>query len=202
MNPAMSTSPAVRAEAQRNRILCAALKCFIEHGFHAASMANIADTAQMSAGLMYRYFENKSAIVQAIVARQLQEGRAQIEQLRTSADLAASILQTYRLWLARDPSVMNPALYLEMSAEATRDPQIAAVLRESDAAILQDLQAWMARARDDGGLGLAPDVAARRAHLLMQVWSGLAVSAARHPEQDPAVMQAVIENFVARLVLP
>jgi AcrR family transcriptional regulator len=202
MNPAMSTSPAVRAEAQRNRILCAALKCFIEHGFHAASMANIADTAQMSAGLMYRYFENKSAIVQAIVARQLQEGRAQIEQLRTSADLAASILQTYRSWLARDPSVMNPALYLEMSAEATRDPQIAAVLRESDAAILQDLQAWMARARDDGGLGLAPDVAARRAHLLMQVWSGLAVSAARHPEQDPAVMQAVIENFVARLVLP
>jgi AcrR family transcriptional regulator len=202
MNPAMATNPAVRAEAQRNRILCAALKCFIEHGFHAASMANIADTAQMSAGLMYRYFENKSAIVQAIVARQLQEGRAQIEQLRTSADLAASILQTYRLWLARDPSVMNPALYLEMSAEATRDPQIAAVLRESDAAILQDLQAWMARARDDGGLGLAPDVAARRAHLLMQVWSGLAVSAARHPEQDPAVMQAVIENFVGRLVLP
>jgi AcrR family transcriptional regulator len=202
MNAATGTSPAVRAEAQRNRILCAALKCFIEHGFHAASMANIADTAQMSAGLMYRYFENKSAIVQAIVARQLQEGRAQIEQLRTSADLAASILQTYRLWLARDPTVMNPALYLEMSAEATRDPQIAAVLRESDAAILQDLQAWMARARDDGGLGLAPEVAARRAHLLMQVWSGLAVSAARHPEQDPAVMQAVIENFVGRLVLP
>jgi AcrR family transcriptional regulator len=202
MNAAAGTSPAVRAEAQRNRILCAALKCFIEHGFHAASMANIADTAQMSAGLMYRYFENKSAIVQAIVARQLQEGRAQIEQLRTSADLAASILQTYRLWLARDPTVMNPALYLEMSAEATRDPQIAAVLRESDAAILQDLQAWMARARDDGGLGLAPEVAARRAHLLMQVWSGLAVSAARHPEQDPAVMQAVIENFVGRLVLP
>jgi AcrR family transcriptional regulator len=202
MNAATGTSPAVRAEAQRNRILCAALKCFIEHGFHAASMANIADTAQMSAGLMYRYFENKSAIVQAIVARQLQEGRAQIEQLRTSADLAASILQTYRLWLARDPAVMNPALYLEMSAEATRDPQIAAVLRESDAAILQDLQAWMARARDDGGLGLAPDVAARRAHLLMQVWSGLAVSAARHPGQDPAVMQAVIENFVGRLVLP
>jgi AcrR family transcriptional regulator len=202
MNAATGTSPAVRAEAQRNRILCAALKCFIEHGFHAASMANIADTAQMSAGLMYRYFENKSAIVQAIVARQLQEGRAQIEQLRTSADLAASILQTYRLWLARDPSVMNPALYLEMSAEATRDPQIAAVLRESDQAIFDDLQSWMARARDDGGLGLAPEVAARRAHLLMQVWSGLAVSAARHPEQDPAVMQAVIENFVGRLVLP
>ena len=55
-----------RAEVQRERILCAAQKCFIEHGFHAASMANIAAAAQMSAGLMYRYFENKSAIVRAI----------------------------------------------------------------------------------------------------------------------------------------
>jgi AcrR family transcriptional regulator len=202
VNAAIGSSPASRAEAQRDRILCAALKCFIEHGFHAASMANIAETAQMSAGLMYRYFDNKSAIVSAIVARQLQEGRAQIEQLRTSADLAASILQTYRLWLARDPSVMSPALHLEMSAAATRDPQLAAVLQESDARIFDDLQGWMARSRDDGGLGLPPDIAARRAHLLMQVWSGLAVSAARHPEQDPAVMQAVIDNFVARLVLP
>ena len=64
-----------RAEAQRERILCAAQKCFIEHGFHAASMANIAETAQMSAGLMYRYFENKNAIVLAIVQRQLDEKR-------------------------------------------------------------------------------------------------------------------------------
>ncbi|MGB7904177.1 MAG: TetR/AcrR family transcriptional regulator [Steroidobacteraceae bacterium] len=191
-----------RAEVQRERILCAAQKCFIEHGFHAASMANIAAAAQMSAGLMYRYFENKSAIVKAIVERQLQDGRAQIEQLHTSADLVASILQTYRLWLTRDPSVMNPALYLEMSAEATRDPQIAAALQESDERIYEALQAWMARGRDDRGLGLPPDVASRRTHLLMQVWNGLAVSAVRRPNQDPAAMRDVIEQFVNRLVTP
>ena len=61
-----------RAELQRGRILDAAQKCFIEHGFHAASMASIADTAGMSAGLIYRYFENKSAIILAIVQRQLE----------------------------------------------------------------------------------------------------------------------------------
>ncbi len=63
MNVGGGPAPRPRAEAQRDRILCAALKCFIEHGFHAASMANIAETAQMSAGLMYRYFDNKNAIV-------------------------------------------------------------------------------------------------------------------------------------------
>jgi AcrR family transcriptional regulator len=191
-----------RAEVQRERILCAAQKCFIEHGFHAASMANIADAAQMSAGLMYRYFENKSAIVRAIVERQLQDGRKQIEQLRTSADLAESILHTYSLWLVRDPSVMNPALYLEMSAAATRDPQIAAALQDSDERIFEALRAWMERGRDDRGLGLPPEIASPRARLLMQVWSGLAVSAVRHPNQDPAAMREVIEKFVSRLVTP
>jgi len=191
-----------RAEVQRERILCAAQKCFIEYGFHAASMANIADAAQMSAGLMYRYFENKSAIVRAIVERQLQDGRTQIEHLRTSADLAASILHTYTLWLARDPSVMNPALYLEMSAAATRDPQIAAALQDSDERIFEALRAWMARDREDGGLGLPPEIASPRTRLLMQVWSGLAVSAVRHPNQDPAAMRDVIEKFVSRLVTP
>ena len=34
-----------RAAAQRTRILQAAQKCFVEHGFHAASMATIAQTA-------------------------------------------------------------------------------------------------------------------------------------------------------------
>ena len=53
MNAQAGPGSSSRADAQRDRILCAALKCFIEHGFHAASMASIADTAQMSAGLMY-----------------------------------------------------------------------------------------------------------------------------------------------------
>ena len=42
-----------RARAQRERILRAAKRCFVEHGFHAASIADIARTAEMSAGLIY-----------------------------------------------------------------------------------------------------------------------------------------------------
>jgi len=58
-----------RASAQRDRILAAAKQCFIEHGFHAASMASIAEAADISAGLIYRYFDNKNAIILAIIER-------------------------------------------------------------------------------------------------------------------------------------
>ena len=119
---ARTTTDTPRAEAQRERILCAAQRCFIECGFHAASMASIAETAQMSAGLMYRYFENKSAIVLAIIERQLHEGRTQIAQLHSSSELAASlydvILSALTAWMnrARD----DGGLGLPPEAVATR----------------------------------------------------------------------------------
>jgi len=191
-----------RAGAQRERILCAAQRCFIDSGFHAASMASIADTAQMSAGLMYRYFENKSAIVLAIIERQLQEGRTQIAQLRSSSELADALLDVFTRWQARDPGVVNAALFLEMSAAATRDPQIAAALRRSDALILSDLAAWMNRARDDGGLGLPPETVATRALLLECFIRGLAVTAVRQPDMDARTIKDSIDNVVDRLLSP
>lgn len=199
---ARTTKDTPRAEAQRERILCAAQRCFIEYGFHAASMASIAETAQMSAGLMYRYFENKSAIVLAIIERELQEGRSQIAQLRSSSELVAALLDVFTRWQARDPGAMSVALFLEMSAEATRDPQIAAALRRSDALILSDLGAWMNRAREDGGLGLPPDTVATRAFLLECFIRGLAVTAVRHPDIDAATVRDSIESVVSRLLSP
>jgi AcrR family transcriptional regulator len=191
-----------RAGAQRERILCAAQRCFIDSGFHAASMASIADTAQMSAGLMYRYFENKSAIVLAIIERQLQEGRTQIAQLRSSSELADALLDVFTRWQAGDPGVVNAALFLEMSAEASRDPQIAAALRRSDTLIQSDLASWMIRARDDGGLGLPPETVATRALLLECFIRGLAVTAVRQPDMDARTIKDSIDNVVDRLLSP
>ena len=197
---ARTTKDTPRAEAQRERILCAAQRCFIEYGFHAASMASIAATAQMSAGLMYRYFENKSAIVLAIIERELQEGRSQIAQLRSSSELVAALLDVFTRWQARDPGAMSVALFLEMSAEATRDPQIAAALRRSDALILSDLGAWMNRAREDGGLGLPPETVATRAFLLECFIRGLAVTAVRHPDIDAGTVRDSIDSVVSQLL--
>ena len=191
-----------RAEAQRERILCAAQRCFIEYGFHAASMASIAETAGMSPGLMYRYVENKSAIVLAIIERELQEGRTQIAQLRSSSELAAALFDVFTRWQARDPGVMNAALFLEMSAEATRDPQIAAALHNSDTLILSDLAGWMNRAREDGGLGLPPETVATRAFLLECFIRGLAVTAVRQPGIAAGTIKDSIDSVVSRLLSP
>lgn len=177
-----------RSQAQRERILAAAQACFVERGFHAASMANIAETADMSAGLIYRYFESKSAIILAIIERQLNVARSKIAQLSGSTDLVAAIVESHAADQRRDPEAMNSALFLEMSAEATRDPQIGAALAAFDATIRTGLADWLARSPAQGGHGLPAEVAGARALMLVCLIEGLKVREAREPQLDPALV--------------
>lgn len=189
-----------RADVQRDRILCAALKCFVEHGFHAASMASIAENAQMSPGLIYRYFENKNAIVLAIVQRQLEEKRAMIRQLQSSRQFVDGLLGAFEEWRAQPRNAMSVALMLEMSAEATRNPQIAEALRESDRIARKEFEDWLQRPREQGGVGLPAERASSRSLGLRFVVDGLAVRAAREPDLDRAELRATLEEMVRSLI--
>ena len=183
-----------RVEAQRKRILDAAQQCFIEHGFHGASMANIAETAGMSAGLIYRYFENKSAIILAIVEEQLVLLREEIS-LKDKPDLPQLMADNYARTCGAQRG-MNAALLLEISAEATRDPQIAQALDDYDAAVRQALCEWLSRNRKQGGQGLPKDVAPRRALVLQCLFEGLKLRETREPGLDRGLLLAALQEVV------
>jgi AcrR family transcriptional regulator len=53
---------------KREEILRASLELIAEHGFHGAPMSMIADKAGVAAGTIYRYFENKDALIIALYA--------------------------------------------------------------------------------------------------------------------------------------
>jgi len=85
-----------KADRQRQRILDAAEKCFIESGFHAATMAHIATTAAISPGLIYRYFKNKSAIVRAIIERHLEnDGCRFVDGHGAAHSLSEGVLEVF-----------------------------------------------------------------------------------------------------------
>src|SRR3954469_2822283 len=73
-------------EARRQQILDAACDCVRQAGFHGASMAEIAQAAGLSVGQIYRYFENKEAIIAAIVARDMAEMRDKFSELQNSGE--------------------------------------------------------------------------------------------------------------------
>ena len=102
-------------------------------------------------------------------------------------------------FIVQDEEFMNPALYLEMSAEASRDPQIAQALAESDQATRDELASWLRKiVRADGRPPDAQDVGAR-ALILQCLFEGLVVRAVREPKLDPALMARGLAQFIPHL---
>lgn len=197
-DPVLSKAEA-RTQAQRERILSAALSCFVERGFHAASMATIAETAGMSPGLIYRYFDSKDAIILAIIDRQLEIARGRIRELHASNDLVAGILEHFEEHDVGGGDSMSAALFLEMSAESTRNPAIAASLGRFDAMVRDELADWFGRSKEHGGHGLPKKVATERALMLVCLIEGLKVRRARDPGIDRTMLGRGVETFVDTL---
>lgn len=195
--PERTSKAASRTQAQRERVLAAAQTCFVKHGFHAASMAAIADTAGMSPGLIYRYFDNKSAIILAIIERHLEDARSDIATLQSDTDLLPVFIDLFAQWQNADADLMSPTLMLEMTAEATRDPQIARALLAADRVTGSDLNAWLKDAARSEGLELEDSDVQARAFVLRCFLGGLAIRAIREPDIDRSVLTDSL-----KLVLP
>lgn len=191
--PRRTPKAQARAELQRSRILDAAQKCFIERGFHGASMAQIAKTAAISVGLAYRYFDSKNAIMLAIIARELEGKRERIRELCVRHDFLGAVMEKFRAWQSGSPDVMNAAIFLEMSAEVSRSPEIAQAIRASDAQVRREFERWLQMDRRAGGLGLTAGEARGRGLLMQCIIEGLVVRAARDPALDPKALRRALE---------
>jgi AcrR family transcriptional regulator len=197
---ARSSSHAARASAQRERILDAAEKCFIDSGFHAAGMARIAQTADISAGLIYRYFDSKAAIVEAIIARQLEsETNRVIDQIACTDDMCTAMLDVFDRWRRGNDPKMNTGLLLDLMAECTRDPKIARLVRNNDRAVEERLAHAVERLAQLRGGKLTSAEARGRAILLQCLTEGLACRAARDPGLQRRAFKPALEQIVGVL---
>jgi len=204
--PATAIEATPRALAQRGRILDAAQRCFIARGFHAASISDIAAEAGISQGLMYRYFDNKRAMILALIERQLEQDQQSIGQTPASPGMVEGLLACYRQWArgqslpTRDAAIASVALYAEITAEAQRDPVVAAVLRRHDQLTTAAVCEWLRRHDQARGLR-TPKAALRQRTLLLRVMvEGLAMRAVRDPDLPPATVRALLREVIARVL--
>ncbi len=71
---------------KRDEILQSALAIIAEHGFHGAPMAMIAEKASVGAGTIYRYFENKDALITALYEELAKRLVSELRQNYSRAD--------------------------------------------------------------------------------------------------------------------
>jgi AcrR family transcriptional regulator len=189
-----------RAREKRERILAAAKACFVEKGFHGAGMAAVAERAGISPGLIYRYFKSKSEIVRAIIDLQLERAGEVLDGLDSAEDLVDAMAEAFSQWAGSGCEGLNAALFLEMTAEATRDDEIGAAVRAADRAVRERVEEALRRGMQ--AAGVAPDDATvrRRAVVFMTLVHGLAIRAVREPDLPPEVLRAALGESVAALL--
>lgn len=116
-----------RKDARPAELLAAALDCFVEKGFAATRMEDIARRAGVAKGTFYLYFPSKEAVFEALVRETLLPRIATLELSATMASLGAeaklrAILSMLGQVLADPKLVAIPKLVL---AEAGNFPDMA-----------------------------------------------------------------------------
>lgn len=175
---------APRATARRQQILNAAAQCFREHGFHGASIAQISKSAGMSAGHIYHYFENKEAIIAAIVAQDLESLLTLTAELRAACNVRAALIERAAEGVAEQLDPINAALKVEIAAEAARNPRVAQIVREADATCRRELAATIRAIRHGAGHEDSPTAIGDMVEVLASLFEGLLLRTIRNPGLD------------------
>jgi len=122
-------------DLQRRRsseIATAAARVFLAKGFHGASMQDVAREAGVSMGLLYRYYEDKAALIAAAATIDRASMLAEFAALGEVADPLAGLeaLLVGIIDAAMEPGYVD--LVTEVAAEACRNPRVAAVLQQDE----------------------------------------------------------------------
>lgn len=186
---------------RRVEIVAAAEGCFLKRGFHQTSMQNIAAASGLSMGLLYRYFANKEAIIEAAAQQDQEATLAAISDLSDEGDVieAWAILITN---MAHDASAAEYAgLANEIIAEASRSPKLLAMLRVNDAALALAIGNKLHAQRRAGSVLGLEDIAGV-VQTLMMLFDGLTMRHFMTPKTSKKLALLVVKHLLSTLLAP
>jgi TetR/AcrR family transcriptional repressor of uid operon len=171
---------------RRSQILEAALVCFAKRGFHQTSMHDISGEAGISVGLIYRYFENKEAVISAMADRHKTEISEMLERARQAPSLLESLEILFTAHCCEDAPQLVSAFVVDLYAEASRNPHVADLVRDVLETAMNGVRDLIARAPEvqNAAHGLTPN---ELAELIFAVARGmLMLDVLRPHEMTPA----------------
>lgn len=182
---------------RRSQILEAALVCFAKHGFHQASMHDISAEAGISVGLIYRYFENKEAVISAMAARHKEEIQQMLERARQAPSLLESLEILFTAHCCENEPRLISAFVVDLYAEASRNPHVADLVRDVLETAMNGVRGLIARAPEaqDIGNNLMPD---DLAELIFAVARGMLMLDVLRPHEMTAAERRMRQLEVTR----
>src|SRR6476469_7117941 len=181
---------------RRCQILDAALICFAKRGFHPTSMHDISAEAGISVGLIYRYFENKEAVIGAMADRH----KHQIQELLAQAAQAPSLLESLEILFTahccEEPKLQS-AFVVDLYSEAARNPEIAGLVLDVVETAMSGVTELIARSPESRSVapGLSPN---EISELIFAVARGMLMRDVLQPAEMTAAERRARQLAVAR----
>lgn len=126
----MSSTQIEPTTDRREQILKAAMICFAKSGFHQTSMHDISAQAGISVGLIYRYFENKDAVISAMADGHKTEIQEMLERARHAPSLLEALEILFTAHCCENGRQVESAFVVDLFAEASRNPRVANLVRD------------------------------------------------------------------------
>jgi TetR/AcrR family transcriptional regulator, repressor for uid operon len=182
---------------RRVQILDAAMVCFAKRGFHQASMHDISAEAGISVGLIYRYFENKEAVISAMADRHKKEIQAVLERARQAPTLLESLEILFTAHCCENSPKVQSAFVVDLYAEASRNVQVADLVRDVLQTAMDGVTDLIARSpeAEKAAHGLAPH---EQAELIFAVARGMLMRDVLQPQEMTAAERRARQLEVTR----
>jgi AcrR family transcriptional regulator len=172
---------AQQVEHNREAVLAAARRVFLDKGYASATLEAIADEAGFSKGVVYSQFGSKADLFLALLDRRIDERTAQGERVAVEMAGPEGVWELLRVGALDAVAQRGWAqLLVEFRAIAARDPVLNRRYAEAHARTVEHLVSALERLHDRAGL--RPAVALRSmAEFLLAVGSGSAIERAANP---------------------
>jgi TetR/AcrR family transcriptional regulator, repressor for uid operon len=182
---------------RRTQILEAALICFAKHGFHQASMHDISAEAGISVGLIYRYFENKEAVISAMADRHKKEIHEVVERARQAPTLLEALEILFTAHCCEESPKVQSAFVVDLYAEASRNPQIADLVADVLQTAMDGVTDVIARSPEakNAAQGLTPK---EQSELIFAVARGMLMRDVLQPQEMTAAERRARQLEVTR----
>jgi AcrR family transcriptional regulator len=141
---------------RRTQILDAAVVCFAKRGFHQASMHDISTEAGISVGLIYRYFQNKEAVIAAMADRHKKQIHEILERARQAPSLRESLETLFTAHCGETEPHVTAAFVVDLFAEASRNEPVAQLVRDVCQASMDGVTDLIARSPEGKRSDLSP----------------------------------------------
>jgi TetR/AcrR family transcriptional regulator, repressor for uid operon len=170
---------------RRSQILEAALICFAKRGFHQTSMHDISAEAGISVGLIYRYFENKEAVISAMADRHKKEISEVLQRAKQAPTLLESLEILFTAHCCEDAPQVVSAFVVDLYAEASRNPRVADLVRDVLETAMAGVTELISRAPEVQNMtrGLSPT---ESAELIFAVARGMLMLDVLRPQEMTA----------------